>query len=170
MSRYLYPFLQTLWPNHFPLQLSPSSPRCIFIGVFEKLASQNKAEMKNLFLDIQTTLKIKLVSIMEKLTQRQMRWEQVRSGMNRDDCENEICASTQFLQIQKNQLMNCRSIWNDIVRYYLCLASTLQNKILILSSPVCYPFSLTNEILNPLSSRNQTSSSRSKLVIFSYWI
>ena len=26
--------------------------------------------------------------------------------MSQDDCENEICASTQFLQIQKNQLID----------------------------------------------------------------
>ena len=40
-----------------------------FIGVLENLASQSKAKMKNLFLDIETTVKIKLGSILEKLTQ-----------------------------------------------------------------------------------------------------
>ena len=41
-----------------------------FIRVLENLASKSKAKMKNLFLDIETTIKIKL-GIMEKLTRRQ---------------------------------------------------------------------------------------------------
>ena len=44
--------------------------------------------------------KIKLGSILEKPTQRHNRREQA----DLDDCDNETCASTQLLQIQKNQL------------------------------------------------------------------
>ena len=44
-----------------------------FIGAVENLASQSKAKLKNLFLDIKTTRKIKLGSILEKLTQRHNR-------------------------------------------------------------------------------------------------
>ena len=58
--------------------------------------------MKNLFLEIETTIKIKLGSILEKLTQRHNRREQA----DLDDCDNEICASTQFFQIQKKQLID----------------------------------------------------------------
>ena len=72
-----------------------------FIGVLENLASQSKTKMKNLFLDIETTIKIKLGNILEKLIQRQNRREQA----DLDDCDNGICASTQFLQIQKKQLI-----------------------------------------------------------------
>ena len=39
---------------------------------------------------------------MEKLTQRHNR----RVQADLDDCDNETCASTQFLQIQKNQLID----------------------------------------------------------------
>ena len=43
---------------------------------------------------------------MEKFTQRHNRREQVRRiDMKQDDCGKENCASTQFLQIQKNQLI-----------------------------------------------------------------
>ena len=73
-----------------------------FIGVLENLASQSKAKMKNLVLNIETTTKIKLGSILEKLTQRHNRKEQA----DLDDCDNETCASTQFLQIQKIQLID----------------------------------------------------------------
>ena len=54
--------------------------------------------MKNLFIDIETTTKIKLGSILEKLTQSHIRREQA----DLDDCDNE----TQLLQIQKNQLID----------------------------------------------------------------
>ena len=70
-----------------------------FIRAHGNLASQNKAKMKNLFLDIQTTIFFKLGDILEKLTQRHNRQEQAES----DDSDNEICASTKFLQIQKTQ-------------------------------------------------------------------
>ena len=41
---------------------------------------------------------------MEKLTQRHNRRESTRFDMNEDDCDNEICASTHFLQIQKKSI------------------------------------------------------------------
>ena len=58
--------------------------------------------MKNLFFDIKTTINVKLGSILEKPTQRQNRREQT----DLDDCDNETCTSTQFLQIQKKQLID----------------------------------------------------------------
>ena len=62
--------------------------------------------MKLLTLDIQTTKKIKLGGIWEKLTLRHDRREHARFDMSKDDCDNEICASTQFLQIQRNQIID----------------------------------------------------------------
>ena len=56
-----------------PFFLCISDPQNLvasFIGALENLAFQSKAKMKNLFLDIETTKKIKLGSILEKLTQR----------------------------------------------------------------------------------------------------
>ena len=71
-----------------------------FTGTLEGLASQSKAQMELLFHDIETTIKIKLGSIFEKLTQRHDQREQA----DLDDCDNEFCASTQFLQIQKKSI------------------------------------------------------------------
>ena len=73
-----------------------------FIGFLEISAVQSTAIMKNLFFDIETTINIKLGSILEKLTQRHNRREQAHL----DDCDNETCTSTQFLQIQKKQLFD----------------------------------------------------------------
>ena len=73
-----------------------------FIGALENLALQSKAILKNLFFDIETTIKIKLGSILEKLTQRHNRREQA----DLDDCDDETCTSTQFLQIRKKPLID----------------------------------------------------------------
>ena len=56
-----------------PLFLCNTDPHHLvasFIGAHETLASQSKAKLKSLFLDIKTTIMIKLGSILEKLTRR----------------------------------------------------------------------------------------------------
>ena len=88
-----------------------------FIGVPKHLDSQSKAKMKNLFLDIETTIKFKLGSILEKLTQRHNRREQV----DLDDCDNETCASTQFLQIQKKSLNRSSRISETVLHFFTCV-------------------------------------------------
>ena len=111
-----------------PIFICNSDPHHLvasFIGALENLAAQSNAKIKNLFLDIKTTIKIKLGSILEKLTQRHNRRERARFDLSQDDCDNEICASTQFLQIQKNQLID----FQESVERYLCLVSSVQNTI-----------------------------------------
>ena len=74
-----------------------------FAGAVENLS---RAKTKNLFFDIDTTMKNKVVSNLEKITERHNQREHVkRFDMNQKHCENEKCASTQFLQIQKNHLI-----------------------------------------------------------------
>ena len=88
-----------------PIFLCNSDPHHLvtsFIGALENVALQSKAMMKNLFFDIERTINIKLGSILEKLTQHHNRREQA----DLDDCDNKTCTSTQFLQIQKNQLID----------------------------------------------------------------
>ena len=67
-----------------------------FIGSLKNLASPSKAKMKTLFHDIETTIKVKLGSILEKLTHCHNRQESARFDMSQDDCDSEICASTQL--------------------------------------------------------------------------
>ena len=62
--------------------------------------------MENMFLDIETTIKIKMGSMLEKLTQRHNRRESARFDVSQDDCDNEVCASTQFLRKQKIQIFD----------------------------------------------------------------
>ena len=151
-----------------PIFLCNSDPHHLvasFIGALEKLASQGKAKMKNLFLDIETTVKIKLGSILKKLTQRQNRREQA----DLDDCDNVICASTQFLQIQKNQLIDLQESLDRYCNVLPVFGFNSAKYDLKLIKSYLLPILFNEETLNPLSSRKRTSSSRSKLVIFSYW-
>ena len=86
-----------------PIFLYNSDPHHLvssFSGTLEGLSSQSKAQMKHLFPVIQTTIKIKLGSILDKLTQRHNRREQA----DLDDCDNKNRASTQFLQKQKKSI------------------------------------------------------------------
>ena len=90
-----------------PIFICNSDPHHLvasFIGALKNLAFQSKAKKKNLFQDIETTIKSKLGNILEKLSQRHNRREHAMFDMSQNDCDNEICASTQLLQIQKNQL------------------------------------------------------------------
>ena len=101
-----------------------------FIRALENLASQSRAKLKNLFLDNETTKKIKLGIILEKLTQSHHRRESTRFDKSQDDCDSEICASTHFLQIQKKvKSLIFKKLWNFIALFYLCLVSTVENTI-----------------------------------------
>ena len=117
-----------------PIFLCNSGPHHLiasFIGALENLASQSKAKMKNFFLDIDTTIEIEQGGILEKLNQSQIRREQRRFDMSRDDCENDNCVSTEFIQIQKIIYLNSGTRWNVIARFYLSLVSTVKNMISI---------------------------------------
>ena len=81
--------------------------------------------MKNLFVHIETTINIKLGSILKKLTQRNNR----RVQAHLDDCDNDTCTSTQFWQTQKKQLIDLQELWKVIAMFYLSLVSTAQNMI-----------------------------------------
>ena len=92
-----------------PIFICNSDPHHLvasFIGALENLSSRSKAKTKNLFFDFETTIKIKLGIILQKFTQRQNRRENARFDMSQVDCDNEICVSTQFLQIQNNQIID----------------------------------------------------------------
>ena len=80
-----------------PIFLCNSDPHHLvssFIGTLEGLALQSKAQLKLLFLDIETTIRIKLGSILEELTEHHIRREHASFDMSQDDCDNEYCAST----------------------------------------------------------------------------
>ena len=77
-----------------------------FFNALEKLATQSKARMKLKFIDVETAIKIEICAILEQLNQRRNGAERVSNFV--DDCivEEEKDLSTQFLQMQKNQLID----------------------------------------------------------------
>ena len=97
-----------------------------FIGALENLAFQSKAKIKNMFPFIKTTIKIRLGSILEKLTQRHNRRESARFGMSQDECDSEICGI--FLDTKK-QLIDLQEISDRSCKVLLCLVTTVQNTI-----------------------------------------
>ena len=111
MSQFQYSFFQTLREKIFFL-LWNSDPHILlhFLdGTLENLAVQSKTKMQKLFLDIETGINFRLGSILKKLTQSHNRQKQVRRFyLNQNDCKNKNYASTELLQIQKNQLNDLR--------------------------------------------------------------
>ena len=75
-----------------------------FITALEGLATQSKAQMKLNFIEVETAIKTKLYAVLEQLNQRRN-----RASIFVDNCiveEEEKDLSTQFLQMQKNQLID----------------------------------------------------------------
>ena len=93
-----------------PKFLSKSNPRDLvesLIDAVEGLATQSKAQMKLKFLEIETAIKSKLTRTLESLNERRCRNQrgfEFEDHCFEDDIEEED-ASTQFFQMQKNQLI-----------------------------------------------------------------
>ena len=93
-----------------PIFLCNANPHHLilsFITAPEGLATQSKAQMKSNFIDVETAIKIKLCAVVEQLNQRRNRAERVSNFV--DDFiveEEEKDLSTQFRQMQKNQLFD----------------------------------------------------------------
>ena len=114
----------TTWiGKHFPISVSISSnliPEPIFlhkaifhhvnssfITALEGLATQNKAQMKLNFFEVETAVKIKLCAIQEKLNQKRNRAEMLSNFVGDWVVEEEEkFLSTQVFQMQKNQLID----------------------------------------------------------------
>ena len=92
-----------------PIFLCNSNPRDLvesFIDAVEGLATQSKAQMKLNILEIETAIKCKLTQILEALNERRCQNQRIFEFGDHcfEDDNEEKDASTQFLQMQKNQL------------------------------------------------------------------
>ena len=97
-------------PIATPIFLCSSKPRDLvesFIDAVEGLATQSKAQMTLKFLEIETAIKSKLTRTLETLKERRCRNQRVFEFEDHcfEDDNEEKDASTQFLQMQKNQLI-----------------------------------------------------------------
>ena len=95
-----------------PIFLCKSDPRHIvssFISALEGLATKSKAQMNIRFIEVETAMKNKLSIILEQLNQRHSQRKRVIDYDNGNyfiDTAEEKELSTQFLQMQKNQLID----------------------------------------------------------------
>ena len=93
-----------------PIFLCNANPHHLissFLTALGRLETQRKTQMKLNFIDVETAIKIKLCAIQEQLYQCCNQAERVSNFV--DDCvveEEEKDSSTQFLQMQKNQLID----------------------------------------------------------------
>ena len=93
-----------------PIYLCNSNPRDLiesFIDAVEGLATQSKTQMNLKFLEIETAIKSKLTRTLESLNECRCRNQRVFKFEDHcfEDDNEEKDASTQFLQMQKNQLI-----------------------------------------------------------------
>ena len=93
-----------------PIFLCNSNPRDLvesFIDAVECLGTQSKAQMKLKILEVETAIKIKLTRTLESLNERRCQNQRFFAFKNHcfEDDNEEKDASTQFLQMQKNQLI-----------------------------------------------------------------
>ena len=102
-----------------PIFLCNANPHHLissFTTAVEGLATQSKAQRKLNFFEVETAIKIKLTAILEQLNQRRNRADIVSNFA--DDCiveEEETDLTTQFLPLQKNQLIDLQEPFE---RYY----------------------------------------------------
>ena len=93
-----------------PVFLCNSDPRHLvssFISTLEGLAMQSKAQKKLKFIEVETAIKIKLSSVLEQLNQNTVKENEsliLKNYEYLNDTADENDLSTQFLQMQKNQL------------------------------------------------------------------
>ena len=93
-----------------PIFLCTSNPRTLvesFMDAVEGLATKSKTQMKLKFLELETAIKSKLTRTLESLNERRYRNQSVFEFEDHcfEDDNEEKDASTQFLQMQKNQLI-----------------------------------------------------------------
>ena len=94
-----------------PIFLCDKDPQSLiidFVANLELLAEKNKTEMRSKFLEIENNIKKRLHTIFSILNER-VSFNKIEAREYEDECienEEETDASTHFLRIQKNQLID----------------------------------------------------------------
>ena len=104
-----------------------------FIVALQSLASQSKAKLKNLFPDIETTIKIKLDNIIEKLTQRHNRRKHARCDMIRMIVITKFLPPLNFYRYKKIKKVIFKNLWKvvaTVVWFQQCKKQSQLNQIL----------------------------------------
>ena len=136
MYTYQFLFRQIRFKNLFFLcNTDPHHLVSSFITALEGLATQNKAQMKLKYNEVETAIKIKLYGLLEELTQRRKRADRLFNFVEVCSVESEEQdLSTQFQLMLKNQLFDLREHFERCQS----LGSTAKRMIRFCSSPIFY--------------------------------
>ena len=126
--------------------------------------------MKNAFLDIESTIKNKLDSILEEFTQRHNRRENARFDISQDGCNNENCASVQFLQIQQKQLFDLQEKLERYCNVLIVFGFNSAKYDLKLIQSYLLPILVNEQDTEPTVIKKANQFISFKLVMFSCWI
>ena len=129
-----------------PIFLCNANPHHLissFITALGGLATQSKTQMKLNFIEVETAIKTKLCAVLEQLNQRHNRAERVSNFV--DDCiveeEVEKDLSTQFLQMQENQIIDLQDHFERFCNVLPVFGFNCSKYDIILTkSRICYQF------------------------------
>ena len=137
-------------PN-FLFNANPHHLVSSFITALKGLATQSKAQMKLNFIEVETAVKTKLCAILEQLNQRCNRAERMSNFA--DDCvveeEEEKYLSTQFLQMQKNQLIDIQEHFERYCNVLPVFGFNSAKYDTILIKPYLLPNLVTEQDIEP---------------------
>ena len=143
-----------------------------FIDAVEGLATQSRAQMKLKFLEIETAIKNKLTRTLESLNERRCRNQRVFEFEDHclEDDNEEKDASTQFLQMQKNQLIELQE---HLERYCNVLPvfgfNSAKYDINLIKSYLL-PNLINERNMDPTVIKNSINLYLLNSVMFSFWI
>ena len=129
-----------------PIFLCNFTPRDLvesFIDAVEGLATQSEAQMKLNFLEVETTIKSKLTRTLESLNERRCRKQRLFEFEDHcfEEDNEEKGASTKFLQMQKNQLVELQEHLERYCNVLPVFGFKCAKYNMNLIKSFCYPFS-----------------------------
>ena len=136
MSRYLYPFLQTLWKNQFsPATLILITSLHLLFELLQIQLPKARQKRKTCYLISRQQWRLQWAASLRKspnVTIDGKNWEDLT--WIKMIVRTKIAPLLSSYRSKRINYLNCSSSWNDIAMYYLCLVSKVQNMIWILSS------------------------------------
>ena len=135
-----------------PIFLRKSNPRDLvqyFVDAVKGLAIQSKAQMKLKFREVETAIKVKLTRTLESPNERRCRNQRVFGDHCFDDDDEEKDASTQSLQMQKNQMIELQELLERHCDVSLVFGFNSTEKDINLIKSYLFPFLINERNMKP---------------------
>ena len=140
-----------------------------FVEALEELASKSKAEMLQKFSSIENAIKTRVNSIFEKLNEKKNKSTPMFEFQNCEE-EEEIDMSTQFLQIQKNQLLELQQHFERYVNTLPVFGFNRGTYDLNLIKSYLLPYLIHERDIQPTVTKKANHFISFKFVIYSFSI